>query len=148
MRLREPEATIRVAPVEDEEAIHAIHAGCFSALFAGLLGDYVAPAVQRAELEQSWTGPIGSPRDRHRLLVAERRACVIGFTAVGPARDRDDRALTRGELRTVMVDDSARGTGVGRALLAAGEQAMRDDAFVIATLSVGGAAELTGGALL
>ena len=79
-------ATIRPAGREDERAIHAVHSACFHDLFAGLLGDYLAPSEERAEREWSWTGPIGSPHDRHALLVAERRERVIGFVAVVPTR--------------------------------------------------------------
>lgn len=132
----EPALTIRPARVSDERAVHAIHAGCFSALFAGLLGDYVAPTEQRAERERSWSGPLGSPRDRHALLVAEHCGRMIGLVAVGPTRDRGDDPLTTGELRTVMVNDEARGMGAGRALLAAGEQFMQHHEFCIAKLWV------------
>lgn len=61
---------------------------------------------------------------------------MIGFVAVGPTRDGDDDAQTTGELRAVMVDDNARGLGVGSALMAAGERAMRDQGLRTATLWV------------
>ncbi|MBW3653756.1 MAG: GNAT family N-acetyltransferase [Actinobacteria bacterium] len=136
MRPHETEATVRPARAEDERAIHLLHAGCFHDLFAGLLGDYRPSSEHSAERERSWTGPIGSPRGRHALLVAERRKRVIGFVAVGPTRDADNDAQTTGELRTVMIDDNARGSGVGSALMAAGERAMRDQGLRIATLWV------------
>lgn len=132
----EPAATIRPAGREDEGAIHAVHARCFHELFAGLLGDYIAPSNERAERERSWTGPIGSPHDRHALLVAKRRERVIGFVAVGPTRDADGDPNRTGELATVMVDRNERGAGVGPALMAAGERAMREHGLSIATLWV------------
>jgi ribosomal protein S18 acetylase RimI-like enzyme len=127
---------VRPARAEDAEAIHALHAKCFVDMFAGLLGGYLPPIQERTDRERSWTGPIGSPRDRHALLVAERCDRVIGFVAVGPTRDADDDGRTTGELRTVQVDSSDRGSGVGRALMAAGECAMRECRFSIATLWV------------
>jgi|RhiMetdeSRZDD1v2_1073273.scaffolds.fasta_scaffold531459_3 diamine N-acetyltransferase len=132
----EPEPTIRPATAEDEGVIHALHARCFSDLFAGLLGGWIAPDEHRADRERSWTGPIGSPSGRHALLLAERRGCVVGFVAVGPTRDVDRDRRTTGELMTIMVDASQRGFGVGSALMAAGERAMRAYGLTLATLWV------------
>jgi len=133
---RRHQPVIRPARSEDEHAIGALHVACFDDLFAGLLVDCLPPADERAERERSWTGPIGCPRDRHALLVAERVARVCGFVAVGPTRDADGDRETRGELRTVMVADDERAMGVGRALLGAAERAMRDHGFSSATLWV------------
>ena len=133
---REDALAVRPARAEDEDAIHSLHASCFFDLFAGLLGDFVPPDEERRARERSWTGPIGSPHHRHALLVAERHELVVGFVAVGPTRDPDGNQDTVGELRTVMVDRSDRGVGVGRALVNAGEHSMRAARFPIATLWV------------
>lgn len=133
---RERALAVRPARADDADATHILHSRCFVDLFAGLLGDYLPLNEERADRERSWTGPIGSPSDRHALLVAERCDRVIGFIAVGPTRDSDHDGRTTGELRTVMVDRSDRGLGVGRALIAAGERAMRDCRFSIVTLWV------------
>lgn len=130
------EVTVRPATVEDQGPIHALHARCLGDAFVGLLGGYVPASEQRGRHERSWTGPIGSPHPRHALLVAERFQRVVGFVAVGPTRDADGDRQTTGELRAAMVDDWARGIGVGSALVAAGEQAMRESGFSVATLWV------------
>ena len=127
---------VRPARAEDADAIHILHAKCFVDIFAGRLGGYLPPTQERSDRERSWTGPIGSPYDRHALLVGVRCDRVIGFVAVGPTRDADNDGRTTAELRTVQVDSSDRGLGVGRALLAAGERAMRECRFSIATLWV------------
>jgi ribosomal protein S18 acetylase RimI-like enzyme len=137
-RSKPPEHALAVRPARanDAGAIHSLHSKCFSDIFAGLLGDYMPPSKERADRERSWTGPIGSPHDRHAILVAERCDRVIGFVAVGPTRDAEHDRRTTGELRTVMVDSSDRGLGVARALISAGERAMRACRFSIATLWV------------
>jgi ribosomal protein S18 acetylase RimI-like enzyme len=127
---------VRPATADDADVLHNIHARCFTDIFAGLLGEYIPPSPERAERERSWTGPIGSPHDRHALLMAERCDRVIGFAAVGPTRDADHDQRTTGELRTVMVDTSHRGLGIGRTLIAASERALRAYEFRIATLWV------------
>jgi GNAT superfamily N-acetyltransferase len=127
---------VHPATADDAGAVHALHAECFPDLHAGLLGDVPPPAAQRRRREESWTGPIGAPHERHALLVARRDTEVVGFTAVGPTRDADRDRTTTGELRTVMVSRGERGRGTGAALLAAGEQAMRAAGFTLATLWV------------
>ena len=61
---------------------------------------------------------------------------VIGFVAVGPARDPDCDSAAVGELRVVLVDARERGAGVGFALIAARERAMRESGLLAATLWV------------
>jgi GNAT superfamily N-acetyltransferase len=128
--------TIRISGADDEGAIHALHARCIPDLFAGLLGEYIPPLEQRIERARGWCGPIGAAHPRHALLVAERAQRLIGFVGVGPSRDGDEDAATTGELRVVIVDASERGTGVGAALIAAGERAMREAGLSVATLWV------------
>lgn len=125
--------TIRSAQAADEGAITALHARCIGDAFAG---KYFPPDEERAERQQSWTGPIGSPYPRHALLVAQHAGDVIGFVAVGPARDPDRDSATVGELRVVLVDAHERGSGVGFVLIAAGERAMRESGLLAATLWV------------
>ena len=124
---------IRPARAADEAAITALHARCIGDVFVGL---YAPPAEVRAKVQRSWTGPIGAPRPRHALLVASRAGSVIGFTAVGPARDAGCDADTVGELLVVLLDAAERGSGTGSALVDAGEQELRASGFAVAKLWV------------
>jgi GNAT superfamily N-acetyltransferase len=60
----------------------------------------------------------------------------LAFVAVGPTRDADRDHESVGEFRTIMVDRSERGLGVGRVLLDARERSMLAAGFEIATLWV------------
>jgi GNAT superfamily N-acetyltransferase len=124
---------IRPARAADEEAITALHARCIGDALVGL---YAPPAEVRADVQRSWTGPIGAPRPRHALLVASREGSVIGFVAVGPARDAGCDADTIGELRVVLLDAPERGSGAGSALIAAAERELRASGFAVAKLWV------------
>lgn len=79
---------------------------------------------------------IGAPHPRHALLVAEHAARLVGFVAVGPARDPDRDSATSAELRVILVDARARRLGVGSALIASGERAMQQSGISDATLWV------------
>lgn len=81
-------------------------------------------------------GADGAPHPRHALLVAEHAERVIGFAAVGPARDPDRDSATTGELRVILVDAGKRGSGVGTALICGAERAMQASGFSHATLWV------------
>jgi RimJ/RimL family protein N-acetyltransferase len=54
-------------------------------------------------------------------LVAERNGEIVGFVSVGPSRDDD----ADGELYAIYVDPDHWRTGIGRELLRAGEQRLR-----------------------
>jgi GNAT superfamily N-acetyltransferase len=127
------EVTIRPAVAADETAVTDLHARCIGDAFAGR---YFPPQQERAERQSGWAGPIGAPHPRHALLVAEQAERVVGFVAVGPARDADRDSATTGELRIILVDARERGLGVGRALISGAERAMRASGFSHATLWV------------
>ena len=86
LMLVDKDVTIRPATAADEAAVTAIHARCIGDAFAGR---YVPPAEERAERQRSWARPLGAPDPRHAWLVAEQAGAVVGFAAVGPARDAD-----------------------------------------------------------
>jgi ribosomal protein S18 acetylase RimI-like enzyme len=127
------DVTIRPAAAADEPAVTGLHARCIGDAFAGR---YEPPAEERAERQSGWAGAIGSPHPRHALLVAEHAGHVVGFVAVGPARDADRDAATSAELRVILVDARERGLGVGSALIAGAERAMQYSGFSHATLWV------------
>ncbi len=69
------------------------------------------------------------------VLVAEVGGEVRGFVAVGPSRE-DEPDPREGELYAIFVDPAAQGAGLGTALLAEGEQAIRQVGWSRATLRV------------
>jgi ribosomal protein S18 acetylase RimI-like enzyme len=94
-----------------------------------------ADATARLHL-RSWaaaytlTGPSLEARlDQHRRFpasfVAELDGEVVGFVGVGPSRDED----ADGELYTIYVDPAHWRTGVGRELIRAGEEQLRELGF-------------------
>jgi RimJ/RimL family protein N-acetyltransferase len=94
-----------------------------------------AEAAARLHVE-SWAatytlaGPTLEQRlDLHRRFpasfVAEVDGEIAGFVGVGPSRDPD----AEGELYTIYVDPAHWGTGVGRELMRAGEDRLRELTF-------------------
>ena len=67
------------------------------------------------------------------ILVAEDEDGLAGFTGVGPSRDPDP-APGVGEVRSFFVAAGRWRRGIGRELMAAGLEALREQGFAAATL--------------
>jgi RimJ/RimL family protein N-acetyltransferase len=99
---------IRPGTPEDAEATARIHVDSWAAAYT-----FGGPSLeQRLDLHGRFPPS----------FVAEVAGEIAGFVAVGPSRDPD----ADGELYTIYVDPSHWGTGVGRELIRAGEQRLRE----------------------
>jgi len=70
------------------------------------------------------------------LVATAANAHVVGFAHVGPARDDDVDPLVVGELAAIYLLPEVWGSGVGRRLMAAAVNVLRDAAYVAAILWV------------
>jgi ribosomal protein S18 acetylase RimI-like enzyme len=105
---------IRPATPEDAEAVARVHVETWRAAYAHALsaeGLASLSVTQRAELHR-----------RSPPVVAEVDGEIVGFVSVGPGTDPD----TDGELYAIYVLPDHWGSGVGRALMQAGEERMRE----------------------
>lgn len=105
---------IRSGTANDADAVARIHVEAWRAAYAhalpaeGLAGLSVE---QRAGLHR-----------RSPPIVAERDGEIVGFVGVGRSRDDD----ADGEVYAIYVRPDLWGTGVGRELIAAGEERLRE----------------------
>ena len=90
----------------------------------------IEPPADRLRAERT------SNDSRQQLLVAEREGQVIGFAVVRPSRDPDADGVRVGELDQFYCDPPTWGQGVGRQLMAAAIEALRENRFTEATLWV------------
>lgn len=105
---------IRPATPEDAEAVARVHVETWRAAYAHALsaeGLASLSVTQRAELHR-----------RSPPVVAEVDGEIVGFVSVGPGTDPD----TDGELYAIYVLPDRWGCGVGRALMQAGEERLRE----------------------
>jgi len=72
--------------------------------------------------------------ERVRVFVAEADGAVGGFVSAGPSRDRDLEG--EGEIYAIYVQPELWGRGIGRALIDAAEQELRELGFAEAGLWV------------
>jgi ribosomal protein S18 acetylase RimI-like enzyme len=105
---------IRPATPDDAEAVARVHVETWRAAYAHALsaeGLASLSVTQRTELHR-----------RSPPVVAEVDGEIVGFVSVGPGTDPD----TDGELYAIYVLPEHWGSGVGRALMQAGEERLRE----------------------
>jgi GNAT superfamily N-acetyltransferase len=114
---------IRPGTAEDAEGVARVQIETWQAAYAHALPPDQLEAMslpEAVERHRRW------PAD----FVAEQDGEIVGFVAVGPSRDPD----TDGELFAIYVHPQQWGTGIGRALIEAGEEELRrlghDDAVL------------------
>jgi GNAT superfamily N-acetyltransferase len=108
---------IRPATLEEAGTVALVHLETWRVAYA-----HVFP---REELEDFSGERVERRMELHRLsppLVAEVDGEIVGFVSVGPANDAD----ADGELYAIYVLPTHWGTGVGRELVQAGEDRLRD----------------------
>jgi L-amino acid N-acyltransferase YncA len=124
---------IRRATAADARGIAEVHVGSWRHAYRGLLPDGFLDRLSVDEREASWREAF---RDRGAgVFVAEDAGRVIGFASFGPSRD-GDAGPEVGEIPAIYVDPTVVGAGVGRALLDAAIEAMREAGYRRATLWV------------
>jgi ribosomal protein S18 acetylase RimI-like enzyme len=104
---------IRPGTVADAEDVARIQVETWQAAYAH--------ALPQKELEELSVADRIPMHRLHPPLVAEVGGEVVGFVAVGAARDED----AEGELFAIYVHPDHWGTGVGRALMQEGEAELR-----------------------
>jgi GNAT superfamily N-acetyltransferase len=123
---------IRRGRPEDAEALAALQVRAWQAAYSAYVEQEDLQArSDPGERTERWRSYLAPDHPESTTLVADRGR-LEGFVTVGASRDDD--ADGAGELYAIYVAPELIGTGVGRELLVAGEQALRDQGFSEATL--------------
>jgi GNAT superfamily N-acetyltransferase len=125
---------IRLATPDDAEQIAAVDGASWQAAYRGLMADAYLDALSVEERAADWRRRLlGRDAERGRFtLVADHGGAVLGFVRLGP--DPDDAAA--GFVFLLYVLPRRWRGGVGTALMAAAEAALRDGGFASAALGV------------
>jgi GNAT superfamily N-acetyltransferase len=115
---------IRPATAEDASAIAHVQIDSWRRAYAHLFGERELAAIALDERTAFWQA--------FPPVVAVVDDTVAGFVAVGPAGDDD----ADGELYAIYVRPDQWGTGIGRALMEAGEDRLRELGHTTAVLWV------------
>lgn len=129
---------IRPGGASDGAAIAAVQRRSWRVSYRGLISDRFLDGLDFSYLGAYWCGRAAvSPGPRHRLLVAGRPGEVNGVVDTGPSREADVPADEGwGEVRSLYLDPTVVGRGLGSVLLRAAEGLLRDVGFGSALLWV------------
>ncbi|MCB5909067.1 GNAT family N-acetyltransferase [Streptomyces pinistramenti] len=140
VRERAPQC-VRELTEDDIDAVAALRVNGWRAAYTGLMPQPYLDSMSAAEYAERHRARFRRRPPGVSELVAERAGQVIGWAAVGPARDPDlaapgGGAPVAGELLALYVAPALIGTGVGRTLLAAAEERARAAGFGLLCLWV------------
>lgn len=129
---------IRETSPADARAIAEVHVEGWSWGYRGLLPDELIAGLSVEEREARWVEILTGPKDASACFLAEAQGGrALGFIACGPAADGDVAPPPgAGEVYAVYLREEAKGRGVGAALMATAEEAMRRHGFERAVLWV------------
>ena len=133
---------IRPARVEDAAAIGAVHVSAWRSTYADLLpAGYLSGLSalrQAAQYHAAIRGAARRPVGVHVAIAMTgplQRARVVGFVTATPA-PREPSPLADGEIETLYVLDDWRDQGIGRRLLRAAAQHLREQGATSAAVWV------------
>lgn len=125
-----PDGTVRLARVDDAEAIARVQAAALTVSYADLLPATVTQTFDETAAQVAWTTAITAPPSpQHRVFVALSTSDVVGFAASAPGADADLDPSSDAELLALHVDPSALRHGHGSRLMHAVADHARDDGF-------------------
>jgi GNAT superfamily N-acetyltransferase len=129
---------IRRALADDALGVATVHVRSWQAAYRGLLPDTYLDQLDIDARRAAWARTIAEadwPRTG-TLVATEANGNVVGFAHVGPARDDDLDPLLVGELASIYLLPQVWGSGVGRRLMLAAVNVLRDAGFGSAILWV------------
>jgi ribosomal protein S18 acetylase RimI-like enzyme len=121
---------IREAAPEDAGAIARVHVDSWRGAYRECLPADLLASLSVERRRAFWEGTLAS--SDASVLVADAGGEVVGFVSVGPSRSEEGNA----ELYAIYVEPERFGTGVGRALMDAAVERMRERGYREATLWV------------
>ncbi len=127
---------IRNAVVRDAAGLAATHVASWQVAYRGIVSDAHLDDLDVAWRTERWTRILQSGDSE--TFVAEEGGRVVGFVSVGPQRPVDAAPPSpgSGEVWSLYVHPDRRAAGLGRALMHAGLDRLREREFVEATLWV------------
>jgi GNAT superfamily N-acetyltransferase len=127
------DVVIRRAVSSDGSQIGLVHVRSWQATYRGLLPQSVLDGLDAGKRGEYWEQYLSADaRPGETVLVAEEDGVVVGFASVGPSRDED--ANGKGEVRAIYLLADHWGRGIGRALMDAALNTLRQAGCTQATL--------------
>lgn len=124
---------VRMAVVSDADALGVLHVQAWLETYAGIMPADLLASFSRVRRAEAWRGMLN--RGSSGLFAAEEAGSVVGFGLCGPQRTAT-LSNYRGEIYAINVLRRSQGRGLGRALMTAMVQSLRDRGISSLTLLV------------
>ena len=116
---------VRKATLEDASAIATVHVAAWKEAYRGIVADEVLDTLSIQRRTAQWVNSLSDEaHPYHRAFVAEVIGQVVGFSNFGAPQIKDSGF--DGELFAIYILQAAHKMGVGRGLVHAAVDAMRD----------------------
>jgi GNAT superfamily N-acetyltransferase len=129
---------IRRALADDALGVATVHVRSWQSAYKGLMPDLYLDELDVERRRVGWERNIADadwPR-AGTLVATEANGHVIGFAHIGPAREGDGDPTVVGELAAIYLLPGVWGSGVGRRLMSAAVNVLREAGFAEAILWV------------
>jgi ribosomal protein S18 acetylase RimI-like enzyme len=129
------EVVIRRAEPGDGASIGLVHVRTWQSAYRGLLPQPFLNGLDAHQRGDYWEHYLSEGiQPGEEVVVAEEEGTVVGFASVGPSRDED--ANGEGEVWAIYLSADRWGQGIGKALMDAALDSLRQAGFTVATLWV------------
>jgi L-amino acid N-acyltransferase YncA len=125
---------VRKAAVEDAAGIASVHVRTWQVAYRGHMPNEFLDGLDVEKRATMWRALTRDP-DKIILVAENSEGNIVGFCAAGSSRDRDANAKTA-EIGAIYVDPENWHKGIGRALLQAVLDQVRERGFEQVTLWV------------
>jgi GNAT superfamily N-acetyltransferase len=127
--------TIRAAQIEDARQIAEVHVATWLAAYRGILPDSILDSLSVETWSELWQERLSGVRETTNLVLVLNDQ-IVGWVAVGPARDADCDPRRTQQVYGIYLRPEYWGQGYGKALYLAGEDRMRQSGEIDAVLWV------------
>jgi ribosomal protein S18 acetylase RimI-like enzyme len=126
---------IRTARFEDAHEIAEVHVASWRAAYRGILPDSLLDSLSVEKWTELWQERLSAVGETSNFVLV-RVDQIVGWVAVGPARDSDCNPQQTQQVYGIYLRSEYWGRGHGKSLYSAGEDQMRQSGAIEAVLWV------------
>lgn len=117
---------IRKAKISDIEQIVQVHIACWKTTYKGIVPDEFLENLSADKSIKNWKNFYSNSPNNILLVAENENSQIIGFCSGGLNRDKEKTARFHGELMAIYILEDYQKQGIGKKLVKALVQALRE----------------------